>query len=226
MNKNMYSDSKKQWNCFVGCKFDCVYCIKSFKAQMKRQKHNCIDCYNYEPHFHWDRLYQKLPLTYGDEFIWVGSSGDMSFCEKEWMLKILKRISEMPERTFFFQTKNPSWFNQYSFPENCILGITLESNRDYREISKAPLCRQRAYVFAEVNHPRKSVTIEPVLKFDLYTFMLMIIGISPERVKIGYDTKKCKLPEPSLSKVKKFIVELEKITNVKEKLIREAWDKS
>lgn len=48
--KNMYILSAKQWNPFVGCKFDCLYCRTSFQRQAKRQKHNCIDCYNYKPH--------------------------------------------------------------------------------------------------------------------------------------------------------------------------------
>ena len=34
---NMYSDSVFQWNCFVGCYFNCSYCIPSFQRQMKRQ---------------------------------------------------------------------------------------------------------------------------------------------------------------------------------------------
>ena len=53
--KNMYSDSKLQWNVHVGCEFDCIYCKPSFKAQMKRQKplvdkngkkRGCQDCIN------------------------------------------------------------------------------------------------------------------------------------------------------------------------------------
>ena len=39
MTSNMYEDAIYRWNVFVGCEFDCAYCKKSFKAQMKRQKH-------------------------------------------------------------------------------------------------------------------------------------------------------------------------------------------
>ena len=236
MKTNMYQEMLP-WNCYVGCRrFNCSYCDKSFKAQMKRQMpkfdvngiqyRGCQQCYDYEPHFHEDRItkeYCKKHFAKAKEnqFIWVGSSGDISFCEKEWMEKILEIIFEMPEKTFFFQTKNPSWFNQYSFPDNCVLGITLESNRDYREISKAPLCRQRAYIFAEVIHPRKIITIEPVLDFDLYPFLLMIKGCNPERVYVGYDTKKNDLNEPTIEKIKKLINGLSKFTKVKTKYMKE-----
>ena len=230
---NMYEDAIYRWNVFVGCKFDCIYCKKSFQAQMKRQKpmidkngreRGCQECYDYKPHFHLDRLYNKLPKTTGDQFIWVGSSGDISFIDDSWMLLILKRITECPDRTFFFQTKNPKWFQNWRFPDNVILGITLESNIPYPDISKAPTPWRRDSEFSIIEHPRKIVTIEPILKFHMTQLFHYITDINPERVYIGYDSKKNKLPEPTLYKVKEFIKELKRITKVKEKLMREAWD--
>ena len=217
---NMYSDSVKQWNCFVGCFYDCVYCEKSFKAQMKRQKHNCIECYNYEPHFHENRLNDKLPRTYGDEFIWCCSSSDIHFAEKEWIEKILDRIYEMPERTFFFQTKDPDIFNNFRFPENVLLGVTIETNR-YYPISSAPHPYLRMTAFERVQHPRKVITIEPILDFDHDELLTWVSYITPERVYIGYDTKKCHLPEPPMSKTRKLINEMKKITTVKTKYLKE-----
>ena len=227
----MYQDSKKQWNVVVGCHFNCIYCEKSFQAQMKRQKHNCIKCYNYEPHFHEIRLNQSLPKTYGDEFIWCCSSSDIYFAKKEWMEKILKRIKEMPKRTFFFQTKEPNVFRKYKFPENVILGITLESNRFYDEYSDAPDPYVRFRSFKHIRHPRKFITIEPVLDFDFSIFLGWIKQIHPERIYIGYDTKKTKiwdlgtekyenLCEPSLTKVKRLIRKLERFTKVKTKYMK------
>ena len=231
--KNMYQEAII-WNVFVGCKFACTYCKKSFQAQMKRQKpmidkngreRGCQDCYDYTPHFHHDRLYNKLPKTTGDQFIWVGSSGDISFIDNSEMILILKRISEYPDRTFFFQTKNPIWFNRWEFPNNIILGITLESNITYPErISKAPPPWRRSLEFSLIKHPRKSITIEPILEFDFEIFYDWIEHTNPERVYIGYNSKpkNCRLPEPSLLKVKKLIRELRRFTKVKTKLLREA----
>ena len=217
----MYSDSVKQWNVFVGCNFNCVYCKKSFQAQMRRQIHNCEKCGNYEPHFHEERLNQSLPKTSGDEFIWVGSSGDIAFIRYPNMLKILEKIEEFPDKTFFFQTKDPEFFDRFLFPSNVVLGITLESDIYYKNISNAPFPYNRVYNFLKKNHPRKFVTIEPILEFNFTVFLSWIRGINPERIYVGYDTKKCGLPEPSLEKTKKLIKELEKFTIVKTKYMKE-----
>lgn len=236
MNKsNMYPDMLP-WNVFVGCRrFNCSYCDKSFKAQMKRQMpkfdkdgiqyRGCQQCYDYEPHFHEDRITKEYCKKHfakakEDQFIWVGSSGDISFIKDENMILILEKIKSNPDRMFFFQTKNPEWFQRWIFPENVILGITLESNIHYPEISKAPKPWKRATDFYFVQHPRKIITIEPVLEFDHDKFLPWIRDISPERVYIGFDTRKNNLPEPSLDKVRKFVIELEKWTKVKEKYMK------
>lgn len=223
---NMYGDSVKQWNVFKGCEFKCSYCIPSFQRQAKRQKHRCMDCYNYVPHFHEERLKETLPKTTGDQFIWVGSSGDISFCKEEWMNKILDKIKYYPDRTFFFQTKDPRVFEDYRWTDNILLGITLETNRTrYKDLSKAPSPRLRAKMFESIKHTHKVLTIEPILNFDHDLFIKMIKKINPERIYIGYDTKKCHLPEPSLSKTRFFIKELRRLGFVvKEKLLRERWN--
>ncbi|KKM67080.1 hypothetical protein LCGC14_1474660 [marine sediment metagenome] len=223
---NMYEDAIYRWNVFVGCEFDCIYCKKSFKAQMRRQIHNCELCGNYIPHFHEERLNKKLPKTRGDQFIWVGSSGDISFISNDNMEHILNKIKEYPDRTFFFQTKDPEWFSQWVFPSNTILGITLETDRNTKllEFSKAPSPLTRFYDFKDIKHHRKFITIEPILKFNLGVFLRMIQGLKPERIYIGYDSKKNNLPEPSLKKVRHLISIMKDFTKVKEKLMREAWD--
>jgi len=240
MSKNMYLDSVKQWNCFVGCKFNCIYCKKSFQAQMKRQKpmidkngkkRGCQQCYDYEPHFHEDRLNQSLKNTKGDEFIWVGSSGDISFIEYPDMLKILNRIKKLPQ-IFFFQSKEPRVFYKYDFPENVILGITLESNRWYKDISDAPPPFERMNDFYRLKHPRKFITIEPILDFDFSIFLGWLRELNPERIYIGYDTHKTwwmegkekvylRKYEPRLHKTRNLIHELKRSIKVKTKYMKD-----
>ena len=237
--KNMYGDSKFQWNVTVGCLFDCCYCEKSFKAQMKRQKptidkngkkRGCQKCYDYIPHFHPERLDDKilkrLPRTYGDEFIWCCSSSDISFMEEEWINKILEKIKKMTERTFFFQSKDPSCFKKYIFSENVILGTTIETDCDIRSsFSKAPNPQERWTSFLGVKHPRKRITIEPIMHIhDLPRFINWIKTINPEIVYIGYDSKPDRKPtllEPTLFRTKQLIKKLEEFTRVKTKLLRE-----
>ena len=229
MKSHMYGDSIKQVNIFVGCRYDCVYCEKSFKAQMKRRKKYCIKCYNYEPHVHLNKLNSRFPKTKGDEFIWLCASSDITFAKKEVIEAILERVREMQDRTFLFQSKNPRCFMHYVFPSNVCLDTTIETNKDdlYTEgylISKAPLPSQRYKDLLEVVHPRKFVTIEPILEFDMDVMVKWIKDIRPERVYIGYDSKKCYLPEPELSKSEELVKQLSKFTKAKiKKEWRRAW---
>ena len=227
----MYWDSKKHWNVAVGCYFDCCYCKKSFQAQMKRQKpkydengkliRGCQKCYDFEPHFHENRLEDQLPRTKGDEFIWVCSSGDISAFPNSWIEQILLRIREQSHKTFFFQSKRPKTFERFIFPGNVILGTTIESNRYYPMISRAPRPDIRADDFRKIYHSRKFVTIEPIMDFDLDIMVKWMDIIKPERIYIGYDTKKSGLNEPSLEKTEELIKELEKITIVKRKYMKD-----
>lgn len=231
----MYVDSKKQWNVIVGCKFNCIYCKKSFQAQMKRRKpvidkngkkRGCQSCYDYIPHFHKERLIKEwikknLPkTTEGDQFIWVCSSSDIYFAEEEWIWKIIDRIEELPDQTFFFQTKNPEVYTEYDFPKNVILGITLESNVYYPEISDAPPPYERCCVFNNISFPRKIITVEPILEFDFCIFLGWIRKINPERIYLGYDSHNNDLPEPSIIKTIQFGNELSKFTKVKFKYMK------
>lgn len=200
---NMYKSSIKQWNPFAGCKFDCTYCEASFKRQAKRQKNSCMDCYNYTPHTHPERLTAYLPKTSEDEFIFTCASADVSFCPTPFLKKIIKRIEENPSKTFVLQSKNPKTFNRVKIPDNVMLAITLETNRDrgYDKVSKAPKPTQRIKDFMEINHSRKMITIEPVMDFDFDIMFKWIQQVKPQLVWMGYDSKsKDLLPEPNTDK--------------------------
>jgi hypothetical protein len=195
---------------------------------MRRQQHNCLQCYTYTPHFHPERLQASLPETHGDQFIWACSSSDIFWAEPDWINAILDRIRTRMDRTFFFQTKDPRVFTAYDFPSNVMLGITLETNSDlsYDRISKAPLPTVRYRQFADLDcNNKKIVTIEPVLRWS-YTelFLAAIKEIGPERVYIGYDTKRAKLMEPRLKQVQELMKGLANFTKVKPKLLREPWN--
>jgi len=224
-HRPMYKESIETWNPFVGCEHDCVYCDSSFKRQMKRRKRQCMDCYDFKPHFHPERLSRSLPRTEGDNFIFCCDMGDVAFCKPEWMQQILARIGQLPDRTFLIQSKNPSVFNAFRFPGNVLLGTTIETNRDdlYEGISKAPLPRERYKAMLRLHHLRKIVTIEPVLDFDVEIMKGWVHEIRPEICYVGYDSKKNYLPEPELSKVEALMEKLKERTNVRAKTIREAW---
>ena len=199
---NMY-DNAVTWNPFKGCEFDCSYCKPSFQAQAKRQRKNCEYCYTYEPHYHAERM-TRIPKK--ADIVFACGNSDVHFCERPYMEWMLEEVAKRPEQTLYFQSKAPEVFAQCDIPSNVILVTTLETNRDkgYREaVSKrAPLPTERYAQFAKLEHPRKVVTIEPIMDFDEGPFFDMLCAIKPEYVWIGYNSrpKSVKLPEPSLDK--------------------------
>lgn len=217
MKNSMYDDTKT-WNPFKGCRFDCVYCEYTFKKQAKRQKQICTDCYNYVPHYHPERLkLSKIPST---QTIFVCGNSDISFCRAKYTFQIIeaikKRNKRRPEKTYYFQSKRPDYFAPFlsDLPTNSIILTTLETNRDkgYRQISKAPVPTVRYKQFLSLDYPRKVVTIEPVMDFDLDVFVDWIKSIDPEYVWLGYNSKpkQIQLTEPDEEKMFRFIIELKK----------------
>jgi len=211
------------WNPYKGCNFDCVYCEKSFKQQAKRQKHRCADCYNYVPHFHPERLKQYLPKN---KLIFCCGNGDIAFANPEWLLQILQEIRIRKEHTFLLQTKKPSCLNNFDIPDNCIVGTTIETNRDTNGISKAPNTTIR-FVSLEYLDCRKFVTHEPIMNFDLGIMVDWDKQLDPEMVWVGYANHNngLNLDEPELSKTKELIKELESFTDIRLKTIRDKNEK-
>jgi hypothetical protein len=205
---HMYAKAKT-WNPFKGCRFDCTYCEPTFKRQAKRQKHNCVKCYGYLPHYHEERL-KTIPAT---EIVFVCGNADISFCEPAFTRRIIERIKQHSERrpgkTFYFQSKRPSYFAQFlsEFPKNVILLTTLETNRDEPAVSKAPVPSERHRQFKSLDYPRKVVTIEPVLDFDLDVFAGWIRELRVEYVWLGFNSQpqSVELPEPTPEKVQNFM---------------------
>lgn len=213
---NMY-DNAKTWNPFKGCLLYCIYCLFSFQAQAKRQKHRCIDCYNYTPHYHPERL-KKIPSA---DIVFVCGNGDISFCDPDYTHRIIRSIvnhnQRCPYKTYYFQSKQPGYFEQFIpyFPSNVILVTTLETNRDqgYSAVSKAPVPSERYQQFLNLNYPRKVVTVEPVMNFDQEVFTNWITNIDPEYVWLGFNSKprQVQLPEPSDQKLITFAKTLQQV---------------
>lgn len=210
MTGNMYAQSRKSINFYVGCEHNCLYCVPSFQRQMKRQRQNCLTCYLYKPHPHLERLCNKPPRTNEDEFIFFPSASDWAFIPQdagEYAIEYIRRYSD---RYFLCQTKDPSCFSRWDFPKNAILAITLETNRDTSNISEAPIPRKRWLAFKDYQHRLKIITIEPILDFDFEPFVAWLKEIKPQpKIYLGYDNHNCHLDEPSGIKTEKLIRILE-----------------
>ncbi len=216
MAQSRMYDETKTWNPFKGCGFDCTYCVPTFKRQAKRQKHNCQLCYEYKPHEHPERLV-KIPSS---DTIFVCGNSDISFCDPHYAVQIIETIKlhnqRCPYKTYYLQSKRPEYLHQFlgMLPENVILVTTLETNRDegYYRVSKAPVPSERYRQFLALNYPRKVVTIEPMLDFDVDEFADWIITLNPEYVWLGYNShpRALDLPEPEPNKVLSFADRLQR----------------
>jgi hypothetical protein len=250
-NQTMYEQNVYFPDVFKGCTNNCVYCKPSFQRQAKRQKQRCEKCYTFEPHLHAERLERKSPATKDNQFVFFPKGGDLC-CASYWTVeKLIKYIRSNPQTTFMSQSKDPAFWHKHEqkveLPSNLILGMTLETNKDdfycrdgtsnlystpskyyfYSYISKAPSPRDRYDAFRKIWHTRKCVTIEPILKFDIDRMVTWIELIKPEFVYVGYDTKNCKLPEPTLTETQALIGYLKDGgLDVRLKTIRKAWYES
>jgi len=223
------------WNPFVGCNFDCSYCVPSFKRQLKRvggnplvrqgklssdaemgEKGGCSYCSLYIPHYHPERL--KKSSIPNSPIVFVYGTGDISFCDPSFVRKTFKIIKENKSnlsRQYYFQSKNPAYLKQFigEYPSNSILLTTIETNRDneYGNISNAPKPSIRFNDFFELEFSRKVLTIEPILDFDLDVFTDWIYKLHDTDdlmyVWIGFNSKSSQvmLPEPSETKVCRLI---------------------
>lgn len=69
----------------------------------------------------------------------------------------------------------------------------------------APPPSKRYRQFLDLDYPRKIVTIEPVMDFDLDIFAAWLVAIAPELVYLGFNSRpKPKLPEPTPDKLVEF----------------------
>lgn len=130
---NMYSFVTHTWNPIKGrCSHDCEYCyMKRFPLKGIRL----------------DERELRTDLGTGN-FIFVGSDTDMwaNDVPSQWIFEVLRKCG-LFDNTYLFQSKNPSRFIHMTIMMipglvrnvgKVIYGTTIETNRDYIQISKAP----------------------------------------------------------------------------------------
>src|SRR4030042_1143649 len=181
----MYSWVSHTWNPIRGrCPHQCSYCY--MKRTLERFGSDTISFCQHD---------LTINLNRGKK-IFIGSSIDM-FAEdipESSIFIVLAICQNYPDNEYLFQTKNPKKLFKLknNLPPKSILGITLESNREYPDISKAPSIMDRFYwmniLSKNTSYPRM-VSIEPILDFDLDTFVWMIKQIHPSFISIGADSK-------------------------------------
>lgn len=213
MNKqkgNMYGFLTHTWNPIRGCKNNCAYCY--LKA---------IEGLDLAPRFAEKEVYTHLGE---DNFIFVGSSGDMFeyWVPNDWISKVLIQCSEYNNR-YLFQSRNPGRIGLFEsiLPERSIAGTTIETNRiklahKYSECFKTVRDRYNDLKKLKGIVPLM-VSVEPILDFDVDKLLEWVVDLDPEFIVVGADSKGHKLEEPEGAKVREFIEEAKKHTKVFEK---------
>lgn len=202
---NMYDFVTHTWNTVKGkCPHDCSYCyMKEFPQNKLR----------------FDKKELKTNLGNGN-FIFVGSSCDM-FADDvpdNWIFDTFNHCLKHPDNRYFFQTKNTErlWKLHRYIPEDSILCTTIETNREHDDImGQCPPLKGRSYWLGIIENFEKTVTIEPIMNFDLEELIWLIKRINPLWVSIGADSKKHNLPEPKAGQILELILSLKQFTEVK-----------
>ena len=223
----MFSIVTGTWNPISGCLFNCNYCWAKDLA-ITKLKNTKRYSKGFTPSLNETEF--KVNFAKGD-LIFVSDMGDMfaDFIRSEWIMQVFSHISKFPEADFLFMTKNPKRYVDLlpHIPKNAILGATIETTNDeiiqVDKVSNAPLPSQRYKAMKELVWERKIVSIEPVLDFNLNTFVGWIEDINPFLVYIGYDNYCHKLREPTLKQTTELMQNLSRTSLVIRKTIRPAW---
>lgn len=208
---NMYEFITHTWNTIKGeCPHKCSYCYMKKWGKQPALKFD-------EKEFKkFDKDIAKIDYK---PFIFVGSSCDMFSRDipTKWIAQTLDFLKNSYNAKYLFQTKNPGAVNDNYLPNCSVVATTIETNRHYKDImGNSPAPFQRAIGMYCIDLP-KYITIEPIMDFDLDSFVELIESVKPEQVNIGADSQNSNLPEPSADKIQTLISELEKYTRVNKK---------
>lgn len=204
---NMYNFITHTWNTVKGkCPHSCQYCF------MKR--------WGPQPELHFDEEELKTDLyKYGEnQFVFVGSSCDMWAEEipPGYKTKTINHCRKYPKNQYLYQSKNPKNFLSTILKKNTVYATTIETNRAYPEMGKAPPIWERAHAIRMIKEQgfKTMITLEPIMDFDFRHLLELIRHVEPDWVSIGADSQGHGLPEPGPEKIKKLLTALSKFTKI------------
>jgi DNA repair photolyase len=200
------------------CSHKCIYCyVQAIERRYKTGRYAGAV-----------RLIEKeLDVRYGSgKTIFIEHMNDL-WAEEipyTYVASVLDHCERYPKNNYVFQTKNPvRYLNWFAFlPPRRMLGCTIESTdaKIVAQVSEAPdpLSRVQKMAALKARGERLFVTVEPILRGNMYELAAVIAAISPEFVNIGADSKGSGLPEPSANEVRLLIEELRKLgVNIRQK---------
>jgi len=183
------------------CSHECGYCyVQSMASRFDEVKEK----YSGKV----ELIEEELKVDYGDgKLIFVEHMNDLFAKEipDHFIERILSHTVEYPKSNYVLQTKNPSRYIEWLelIRPDTILGTTIESNRVYGIMGKAPTPFNRLVGIHDAMEAGQKtfITIEPILNFDLDEFVEMLVWAKPSFVNIGADSKGHGLDEPEYDKI-------------------------
>lgn len=163
MNKTNIEWCDYTWNPVVGCKHGCSYCY----ARKINNRFKIIPKWD-EPQFFSERMEQPIKAKPGSK-IFVGSMCDLfgEWVPSDWIHEIIDVCRAVDDVTFMFLTKNPKRYNEFDFPKNCQVGVTVTTGKG-----------THMYAIASMN--KTFLSIEPLLgSFEntiIQGYDLVIVG--------------------------------------------------
>ena len=174
------------FNPVSGCKRNC--CKKSHgfdcyakKLHTKRHKafkkgKNLPGRYRYpfnELMFYPDTLNKQPRKSNVVKRVFIGSMSDICYWKDYWVEDVIKFCKDRPLIEFMFLTKDPHVYSKHRFPDNCYLGVTINSGKDFYKVA---LLRGVTISWFDSTF----VSIEPLLGnfggFDFKDIDLVIVG--------------------------------------------------
>ena len=149
--------AKWTWNPVTGCLHKCPYCYA-------RDIANRFNPYKFEPHFWLERLAAphntKIPKSKENEpgirNVFTVSMGDLfgDWVPLSWIEQIFYIIRKNTQWNFILLTKNPKRYAEFTFPRNCWIGATADTQE------RADIALD---VFGKLNVPNiKFLSCEPL----------------------------------------------------------------
>lgn len=212
------------------CSHNCfAYC---FVNDLKERFPNMRNKYTGPP-----RLDEKVLTgnTGRGKMIFVCSCTDL-FAENvpSSMIKaVINECARYQDNTYLFLSKNPGRMRVYinMMPRNSILATTIETNRQdiINKCSHAPSITERVKGMKSLRGVRTfqdfetSISIEPLMRFDLEQLVNIVKEINPTFISIGADSMRNDLAEPSPDEVRELIKRVKEFTEVRKKSNLERW---
>jgi len=170
MNRSKIEWTDYTWNPLTGCSRRCPHCYAHKMAKRLRGRYGYPKDDPFQVTFHPDRLREPRSVKKSSK-IFTCSMGEL-FDPKSrygWIEMVFAEMKRSPQHTFQVLTQCAEVLRQFTFPENCWVGVTVTRNREAERI-KQLLDSEATLKFA---------SFEPLLEdlyVDLHALDWIIIG--------------------------------------------------